>query len=234
MPLAALEQGTDWGWETFGEYLDPLDGNLAVNAGFLVGHCAIRRYVMGGRRDRQRGHAGADARADARRARPQRSTPGHWALVHRHSRARTATATASPSPAAGPTPTSSSRCARRPAPTPGTTLEGIVAGLSRHVLRRRDRAARQAQRGGRPTAELERAHRRRPRARPDPAPARRQHRGHRARGQASSRSPCRSSVPMNMSFLNFCALWLHARAGRRSWACRWPSVSSASPIPTPG
>jgi N-acyl-D-aspartate/D-glutamate deacylase len=48
MPLAALEQGTDWSWETFGDYLDRLDGNIAVNAGFLVGHCAIRRYVMGG------------------------------------------------------------------------------------------------------------------------------------------------------------------------------------------
>jgi N-acyl-D-aspartate/D-glutamate deacylase len=47
MPLAALEHGTDWGWETFAEYLDRLDGNIAVNAGFLVGHCAIRRYVMG-------------------------------------------------------------------------------------------------------------------------------------------------------------------------------------------
>lgn len=48
MPLAALENGTDWSWETFAEYLGRLDGNIAVNAGFLVGHCAIRRYVMGG------------------------------------------------------------------------------------------------------------------------------------------------------------------------------------------
>ena len=48
MPLAALEHGTDWAWETFAEYLARLDGNISVNAGFLVGHCAIRRYVMGG------------------------------------------------------------------------------------------------------------------------------------------------------------------------------------------
>ncbi len=47
MPLAALEHGVDWNWETFGEYLDRLDGAVAVNAGFLVGHCALRRYVMG-------------------------------------------------------------------------------------------------------------------------------------------------------------------------------------------
>jgi N-acyl-D-aspartate/D-glutamate deacylase len=36
-----------WGWESFGEYLDRLDGNIGVNAGFMVGHCALRRYVMG-------------------------------------------------------------------------------------------------------------------------------------------------------------------------------------------
>jgi N-acyl-D-aspartate/D-glutamate deacylase len=48
MPLAALEHGTDWSWETFADYLARLEGNVSVNAGFLVGHCAIRRYVMGG------------------------------------------------------------------------------------------------------------------------------------------------------------------------------------------
>ena len=48
MPLAALEHGTDWSWETFADYLGRLEGNISVNAGFLVGHCAIRRYVMGG------------------------------------------------------------------------------------------------------------------------------------------------------------------------------------------
>ncbi len=47
MPLAALEHGTDWSWETFADYLARLDGAISVNAGFLVGHCAIRRYVMG-------------------------------------------------------------------------------------------------------------------------------------------------------------------------------------------
>ncbi len=47
MPLAALEQGVPWSWETFSEYLGALEGNVGVNAGFLVGHCAIRRYVMG-------------------------------------------------------------------------------------------------------------------------------------------------------------------------------------------
>ncbi|HEY7105720.1 MAG TPA: amidohydrolase family protein [Acidimicrobiia bacterium] len=47
MSLTALEQGADWKWETFGEFLDRFEGSIAVNAGFLVGHCAVRRYVMG-------------------------------------------------------------------------------------------------------------------------------------------------------------------------------------------
>ncbi|MEU2270284.1 D-aminoacylase [Streptomyces olindensis] len=47
MALVALEQGAPWNWHSFGEYLDALEGRIAVNAGFMVGHCALRRYVMG-------------------------------------------------------------------------------------------------------------------------------------------------------------------------------------------
>ncbi|MBL1081976.1 D-aminoacylase [Streptomyces actinomycinicus] len=47
MSLVALEQGAPWNWHGFGEYLDALEGRIAVNAGFMVGHCALRRYVMG-------------------------------------------------------------------------------------------------------------------------------------------------------------------------------------------
>ena len=47
MPLEALELGLDWGWESFGDFLDRLDGAMAINAGFLVGHSALRRYVVG-------------------------------------------------------------------------------------------------------------------------------------------------------------------------------------------
>jgi N-acyl-D-aspartate/D-glutamate deacylase len=47
MPLPALEHGVPWSWSTFAEYLDRLDGNVGINTGFLVGHCAIRRSVMG-------------------------------------------------------------------------------------------------------------------------------------------------------------------------------------------
>jgi len=47
MPLTALEQGVEWDWQSFAEYLDRLDGKIGINAGFLVGHCALRRAVMG-------------------------------------------------------------------------------------------------------------------------------------------------------------------------------------------
>jgi N-acyl-D-aspartate/D-glutamate deacylase len=47
MPLSALEDALDWDWQSFGDYLSRMDGGLAVNAGFLVGHCAVRRAIMG-------------------------------------------------------------------------------------------------------------------------------------------------------------------------------------------
>jgi N-acyl-D-aspartate/D-glutamate deacylase len=47
MSVTALREGVPWDWHTFGEYLDRLDGGIGVNAAFLVGHCALRRYVMG-------------------------------------------------------------------------------------------------------------------------------------------------------------------------------------------
>lgn len=49
MPIETLEAGVPWDWESFGEYLGKLDGKLAVNAGFMVGHSALRRVVMGER-----------------------------------------------------------------------------------------------------------------------------------------------------------------------------------------
>ena len=47
MPLEALQNGADWKWESFADFLDSLEGRIGVNAGFLVGHCALRRFVMG-------------------------------------------------------------------------------------------------------------------------------------------------------------------------------------------
>ncbi len=49
MPLESLKACSDWGWNSFGEYLDRFDGKLAINAAFMVGHSALRRSVMGER-----------------------------------------------------------------------------------------------------------------------------------------------------------------------------------------
>lgn len=46
MPLEALE-GCDWSARTFAEFVGGLDGKLAINAGFSVGHSTVRRMVMG-------------------------------------------------------------------------------------------------------------------------------------------------------------------------------------------
>jgi N-acyl-D-aspartate/D-glutamate deacylase len=48
IPLPALQQGVPWDWTTFADYLDRVEeSGTAVNAGFLCGHSALRRVVMG-------------------------------------------------------------------------------------------------------------------------------------------------------------------------------------------
>jgi len=49
MPADTLRAGVPWDWRTFGEFLDRLEGRVLLNAGFFVGHSAVRRLVMGER-----------------------------------------------------------------------------------------------------------------------------------------------------------------------------------------
>jgi N-acyl-D-aspartate/D-glutamate deacylase len=47
MPRVALEQGVKWNWNSYGEYLDNLEGKVGINVGGLVGHIAVRHHAMG-------------------------------------------------------------------------------------------------------------------------------------------------------------------------------------------
>jgi N-acyl-D-aspartate/D-glutamate deacylase len=47
IPLDVLESAVPWDWANVADFFSRLDGTLAVNAGFLVGHSALRRVVMG-------------------------------------------------------------------------------------------------------------------------------------------------------------------------------------------
>ncbi len=47
MPIESLASGVPWNWRTADEYLAEADRRLAINAGFMMGHSALRRAVMG-------------------------------------------------------------------------------------------------------------------------------------------------------------------------------------------
>jgi N-acyl-D-aspartate/D-glutamate deacylase len=47
MSRAALHEGLGWKGGSFGDFWSRLEGRLGVNAGSFVGHCAVRRWVMG-------------------------------------------------------------------------------------------------------------------------------------------------------------------------------------------
>ena len=50
IPSSVILNGLPWDWESYGEYLDSLEKlEPAINLVGMVGHCAIRTYVMGER-----------------------------------------------------------------------------------------------------------------------------------------------------------------------------------------
>ena len=47
IPLEAIQAGVTWSWETIPQYLNALDRKLGMNVASLIGHSAVRRFVMG-------------------------------------------------------------------------------------------------------------------------------------------------------------------------------------------
>jgi N-acyl-D-aspartate/D-glutamate deacylase len=45
--VETLRAGVPWSWTSTGDYLSQVEGRLGVNAGFMIGHSALRRVVMG-------------------------------------------------------------------------------------------------------------------------------------------------------------------------------------------
>jgi N-acyl-D-aspartate/D-glutamate deacylase len=204
MPLAALESGVRWDWRTFAEYLDRLDGTVAVNAGFLVGHCALRRSVLG------------------RAANEREATAGEVAamgrLLHESLAAGALGLSTSRSPThddgdGGPVPSRAAgvdevlALCRVVGEHPGTTLEAIIEGcLRRFTADEMDLLASMSAAAARPlnwnilgvdAADPDR-------------PAHQLRAGARAR-EAGGRVVALTMpvlVPMTMSFGSFCALWL--------------------------
>jgi N-acyl-D-aspartate/D-glutamate deacylase len=204
MPLAALENGTDWSWESFADYLERLEGRIAVNAGFLVGHCAIRRYVMGPEA------VGSEADAEqiaAMRAELAKSIQaGALGFSFTNS---TSHSDGDGEPVASRWATHDEMIAlcEETGQHPGTTLEGIVPGcLDRFADDEIELLARMSAAANRPmnwnvlTVDSR-----------EPDRVARQLQAFDRAEQLGGRVVALTmpvQVPMNMSFLNFCGLWL--------------------------
>ena len=47
MPIKAFEEGVEWNWETFDEFVKRIRKDLTINVAPLVGHSVLRLWVMG-------------------------------------------------------------------------------------------------------------------------------------------------------------------------------------------
>jgi N-acyl-D-aspartate/D-glutamate deacylase len=204
MPLPALEHGADWRWESFAQFLDRFEGNIAVNAGFLAGHCAIRRFVMG--TDAIGGAADADQIAAMRAELGRALDAGALGFSFTQSSSHS-DGDGEPVASRWSTPEELVAMCEETGAHPGTTLEGIVQGCldqfsddEIELLSALSAAADRPLNWNVLTIDSRE---------PDRVP-RQLGAGDRAR-EAGGRLVALTmpvGVPMNMSFNTFCAIWL--------------------------
>jgi N-acyl-D-aspartate/D-glutamate deacylase len=124
MPLEALEAGLSWDWTSWADWASRLEGRVGVNAGFLIGHSAVRRTVMG-----EACHDIASAEQIAAMAEIVAEACAAGALGFSTSTAPTHNdGDGEPVPSRGATPEELVALAGAVRDAPGTTLEGILAG----------------------------------------------------------------------------------------------------------
>jgi N-acyl-D-aspartate/D-glutamate deacylase len=204
MSLDALEEGADWKWESFGDFLNRFERAIAVNAGFLVGHCAIRRYVMGA--DAIGSEATAE-QVEAMRAELGRSLDAGALGFSFTQSSSHSDGDGQPVASRWSTPAELRAMCQETGAHPGTTLEAIVQGcLDRFSDEEIELLSELSAVANRPlnwnvlTVDARE---------PDRVP-RQLGAGDRARevGGRLVALTMPVGVPMNMSFLTYCALWL--------------------------
>ena len=124
MPLPALEAGLPWDWTDCADWRSRLEGRIGINAGFLVGHSAVRRVVMG-----EGCHEAASAEQIAAMAQLVTEACRAGALGFSTSTAPTHNdADGQPVPSRGASPEELVALSAAIRDVPGTTLECILAG----------------------------------------------------------------------------------------------------------